>query len=164
MLETHKSWLINRLPAASRNREANLNTNLEIGARSQAACDSTQTLWQKKMQDLSDKILRQKAIAERNHSRGNSVIYVGFSLFFGFLVISGGIESATRSCIAGVILLVVLAIACAVQKGKAKCPKCGFDWEIKDSECGESISILNWKCCPGCGLKMPTVNRELTEP
>ena len=40
----NKSWLSNRLPAASREREDNYYINLEVGMRTQAACGSTQML------------------------------------------------------------------------------------------------------------------------
>ena len=40
---TIKTWLTNRLPAASREWHDRSTINLEIGERSQAACGSTQT-------------------------------------------------------------------------------------------------------------------------
>ena len=42
--QPNKELVDNRLPAASRKRQDNSTIHLEIGARSQAACDSTLTL------------------------------------------------------------------------------------------------------------------------
>jgi hypothetical protein len=116
------------------------------------------------MNDMSDKILRQKAIAIRNQNRSHAIIYVGMAIFFAFLLCSAGIEETLRGFIAIAILATMFIIAWVTRKGKAKCPKCGFDWEIKEDESGKGISILNWNCCPGCGLKMPTANGKTHKP
>jgi hypothetical protein len=36
---------------------------------------------------------------------------------------------------------------------RPSCPKCGYGWEIEDTEYSQG---QNWSHCPGCGLKLNT--------
>jgi hypothetical protein len=48
-------------------------------------------------------------------------------------------------------LVFILLFQMLIPKPDAKCPACGYAWEIPEQR---GHDCLTWKCCPGCGLKM----------
>jgi hypothetical protein len=122
-----------------------------------------------KIDDLSAEILRQKAKATRGFDRARIYFLAGMGILVLYLALrwESWFESSESNNQPGdpipllILILSAIAFYVAKQRGKPKCPKCGFDWEIKE---GSDISVLNWKCCPGCGLEMPKENGETHKP
>jgi hypothetical protein len=105
---------------------------------------------------LSSEIERQKKIAMRNRDRMHWIILGSF--------VSGVIGAVVWLCLfpgprprdvvgtaVGSGILVGILLNILLHKHEAKCPVCGYDWEIDDH--GET-HMLTWNCCPSCGLKM----------
>lgn len=108
----------------------------------------------------------QKAIAKRNRTVRNLVYLTGVllgvmggvawlvlvpgddpkpqnKLAIGFVC---GLSAAVVALVAGARLLFPVA---------ARCPACGYDWEIKEGRSVQpSEQMQNWIKCPGCGAEM----------
>ena len=106
--------------------------------------------------NLSSEIERQKQIAVRNRDRMHWIILGSF--------VSGVIGAVVWLCLfpvprpgdvvgtaVGSGFLVGVLLYMLLHKHEAKCPVCGYDWEINERI---ETHMLTWNCCPGCGLKM----------
>ncbi len=51
-----------------------------------------------------------------------------------------------------VFFIICMALRIFDPKPSATCPKCKCDWNLESQN--DSQAWLNWKCCPGCGLKL----------
>ena len=124
------------------------------------------------MDDLSDKILRQKAIAI-----GNDKIFNAYRLIISLLLLATVYLLFTYpafAIITAVALIAQIIIGVVVDKKSnvAKCPKCGHNWEIPFEDPELQImdpstteeSIITWNNCPGCGLEISEENHDDNKP
>ncbi len=116
--------------------------------------------------EIADMALEAKALARRNNSRRNLVLLVGIlagvsvaALWFVYSPLSSP-QPKTKFLI-GVVLGILAASVVLFWRQRyyypkdAKCPACGYSWEIKE---GRSVPFSErmeyWDKCPGCGLLM----------
>ena len=105
---------------------------------------------------LSSEIARQKKIAVRNRDRMHWILLGSF--------LSGIIGAIAWLCLfpnphpgdvagtgVGSGILVGVLLTVLLHRHQAKCPVCGYAWEIDERI---NTHMLTWNCCPGCGLKM----------
>lgn len=126
------------------------------------------------MESLDIEIEKQKAIAERNRSRRNYTLLGG--VLCGVLVSAAWVAVAPDSppipktkILLGVVLGTLAGILIdqmyleRIFLEKARCPVCGYDWEIKE---GKSVPLKDqmptWDECPGCGTLMNDAVRALS--
>ena len=72
-------------------------------------------------------------------------LVVGVAAWFGLRELGPSFAAGGIGSMLGMVIWLV-----SIDTPAPKCPRCSFCWGI-----GESVNEwLNWKCCPGCGLKI----------
>lgn len=105
---------------------------------------------------LSSEVERQKRIAARNRDRMHWIILGSFvggviSAVVWLSLFPGPRPGDVVGTAVGSGILVGILLNVLLHRHQAKCPVCGYDWEIDDRN---ETHMLTWNCCPGCGLKM----------
>jgi len=117
-------------------------------------------------------VRQQKALARRNQTVRNSVLFLG--LLAGLVVAIAwfvldpveGPKPQTKFLIgiaSGAMLgAFVLAVhESSLSPNKAACPTCGHSWEIQEGRGVQAMAKMpNWDKCPGCGIPMNEVLLE----
>ena len=117
--------------------------------------------------DVASKTLEAKSLARSNRSKRNVILLIGYLLGIGAAIIWELVapNSSPKSS-AEKIFLGMIAGPCAAFvflhffEGRyisafARCPKCGYNWEIKEGKGVPHTEIMEyWYKCPGCGLLM----------
>ena len=134
---------------------------------------------------MTTEVEEQIALAESNRSKKNYIIlvYIVIGLPIAAVILNFiGFDYIYYVFWALISLSVTLGLWHAKNLPHAKCPKCGYDWEIIESKepvAGQpqpsvdltpseenmrkwaeeqlkrsKLNMLNWKNCPGCGLSM----------
>jgi hypothetical protein len=126
------------------------------------------------MESLDVKIEKQKTLAEHNRTRRIGVLLGGIlcGVFLGavWIVIVPDSSPSPKAKLSVGLALGILAgmlfekmclelVYCEM----ARCPVCGYDWEIKE---GKTVPLkdqmLTWDKCPGCETIMNESVRALT--
>lgn len=105
-----------------------------------------------------------KMLAHSNRTKRNYILLGGVLLALASLALFAW---ATRNEVGalGFLLSVALGVLGAyafllrfgakLTPVEAKCPRCGWSWEIKEGRhVPESERMSNWNSCPGCSLPM----------
>ena len=110
--------------------------------------------------------LKAKALAYRNRSRRNWVwlggVLSGIAASACWVVFFSGSVVDPKTSISICVALGLAAAALALLAGHktffpetAKCPSCGYGWELRE---GRYVPLAErmetWEKCPGCGLPM----------
>jgi hypothetical protein len=114
---------------------------------------------------LAQKVLDAKAQAERNRTRINHFSLCGLAVglviaVLWFLIDPSGSPEPQDKIMIGVMIGIMLPQIVIMYRpsryiSPAKCPCCGYDWEIRE---GRHVPITehmpSWDKCPGCGAMM----------
>jgi len=107
------------------------------------------------MQKLQDEIERRKALAIKNRTRPNRIVFACFMVGFFLSVLGILVFDAPPkgTFLTGVIVSVLLGsiLARRAPAHSARCPACGMSWELAGAS---PQNVLTWTSCPGCGLKL----------
>jgi hypothetical protein len=110
---------------------------------------------------LSEEVARQKTLtlqwrARANWAFGASVIaglIVGVASWF--ILYERPMDSLDVTCSVGfggaATFVALLVFRMLFPKPAAKCPQCGYAWEVPRQR---GHDWTTWNACPGCGLKM----------
>lgn len=116
--------------------------------------------------DVASKTLEAKSLARTNRSKRNAILLIGYLFGIGTAIIWDLIEPHSSPKLAGKIFLGMIVGPCAALvflrffqsrfiSELARCPKCGYGWEIKEGRGVPHSEIMEyWYKCPGCGLLM----------
>lgn len=124
--------------------------------------------------DVAFKIREAKALARSNRSKRNVSLLVGYLLgivaavFWDFFAPNSSPKLGDKIYLGMIIgpcaaFLFLRFFESRYIVELAKCPKCGYSWEIKEGRGIPHSEIMEyWDRCPGCGLLMGNAFLEFT--
>jgi hypothetical protein len=108
--------------------------------------------------DLASAVEQQRRLAIQMRDRRNWIFLGSFlvcvivALIWMIFVDSTHAGTTFGSAVMASVVLGLLA-SWIFARHHPSCPKCGYSWEIEDTEYSQG---QNWSHCPGCGLKLDT--------
>jgi len=117
-------------------------------------------------QDVASKTIEAKSLARSNRSKRNMILLIGYLLGIGAAVIwdfvapNSSPKSADKVFLgmivgSGAAFVFLRFFESRYISAQARCPKCGYSWEIKEGRGVPHTEIMEyWYKCPGCGLLM----------
>lgn len=117
--------------------------------------------------DIASKTLEAKSLARSNRSKRNVILLIGYLLGIGAAIIWVLVApNSSPKSVDKIFLGMIVVGPCAAFiflrffesryiSTLARCPKCGYNWEIKEGRGVPHTEIMEyWYKCPGCGLLM----------
>jgi predicted RNA-binding Zn-ribbon protein involved in translation (DUF1610 family) len=116
--------------------------------------------------DVASKTLEAKSLARSNRSKRNVILLIGYLIGIGTAIIWDWVAPNLSPKAEDKILLGMIVGPCSAFlflrlfesryiSALARCPKCGYSWEIREGRGVPHAEIMEyWYKCPGCGLLM----------